>query len=223
MAGVLSLVFARGVTAQSGAGAPSDARPAEEQQQAEQTGDEPEDDEPTGDEPTSAARARNAQPLLPRYLATWSVGMPLRLTLDKTLAQDRLAPAFTDALVGYVFPSATHFAHGAGLGFSLNLTKDGGFTEPVPALQQVVIMPSYLLYWGAAPELFAFGHVGIPISVGAGTTAGVEVGAALGYRLLAGFGTYAEAGVDLFGGANSTLHAMLSLEVGLFLEYEVLP
>lgn len=171
----------------------------------------------------AAGQASFEQATLPRYVAAWSVGLPLRLTLSDTLGQDRVAPVFTDVLGGYVFPSATPFAHGAGLGFSLNLTKDGGFTEPVSVSQQVVIMPSYLLYWSVAPELFALGHAGFPIGFNAGTTAGVELGAALGYRLLAGAGAYAEAGLDVFGGANSTLHAMFSLELGLFLDYEVLP
>ena len=32
-------------------------------------------------------------------------------------------------------------------------------------MQQLVVMPSYLLLWNVAPELFAFGHAGVPIAV----------------------------------------------------------
>jgi hypothetical protein len=160
---------------------------------------------------------------LPRYLATTSVGLSMRLSVDETFDQERLAPFFVDALAGYVFGSETEFAHGAGLGLSLNLSEDGGFTEPVGAMQQLVVMPSYLLYWSVAPELFAFGHAGIPIAVTQGVSAGAEVGAALGYRLLAGFGLYTEAAIELFGGANSTINPVLSFELGLFLDYELLP
>jgi hypothetical protein len=160
---------------------------------------------------------------LPRYLTAVSVGLAVRLSVDETFDQDRLAPVFADALAGYVFGSDTEFAHGIGLGLSLNLSEDGGFTAPVGVMQQLVVMPSYLLYWNVAPELFALGHAGIPIAVTEGVSAGAEIGAALGYRLLAGFGAYTEAAVELFGGANSTINPVLSFEVGLFLDYEVLP
>jgi hypothetical protein len=90
-------------------------------------------------------------------------------------------------------------------------------------MQQLVVMPSYLLYWNVAPELFAFGHAGVPIAVTSGVSAGAEFGVALGYRMLAGVGAYTEAAVELFGGANTTIHPMVSLEVGLFIDYEVLP
>lgn len=160
---------------------------------------------------------------LPHYVLTSSLGVPLRLTVNDSFAQDRLAPAFFDALAGYVFPSTSRFAHGAALGFSLNLGKDGGFTEPVTAWQQFVLMPTYLLHYRLAPEWFALGHAGLPIALNAGTSVGLEAAAGVGYRLLAGLGAYAEAGLDFFGGAGSTVHASLSLELGLFVDYEVLP
>jgi hypothetical protein len=160
---------------------------------------------------------------LPRYLTTVSVGLAMRLSVDDTFDQERLAPVFADALAGYVFESETEFAHGFGLGLSLNLSEDGGFTEPVDVMEQFVVMPTYLLYWNLAPELFAFGHAGVPITVAGGVNAGAEFGAALGYRVLAGVGAYTELAVELFGGANTTIHPMVSLELGLFLDYEVLP
>jgi hypothetical protein len=171
----------------------------------------------------ASVRADSAPVTLPRYLTALSVGLSMRLSVDETFDQKRLAPVFADALAGYVFGSDTAFAHGVGLGLSLNLSEDGGFTEPVGVMQQLVVMPAYLLYWNLAPELFAFGHAGVPIAVTNGVSAGAEIGAALGYRLLAGVGVYTEAGVEVFGGANSTLNPALSLEVGLFLDSEVLP
>jgi hypothetical protein len=159
----------------------------------------------------------------PRYLAALSLGMPLRLAPDSKYGQKAFAPAFTDALGGYVFPGRTRFQHGVGLGFSTNLQTDGGYTEPVAALSQLVAMPAYLLYWNARPELFALGHVGLPIAVRGSASAGIEIACTLGYRLLAGFGTFAEAGLDVFVAAGSTLSPMFSLKAGLFLDYEVLP
>jgi hypothetical protein len=161
----------------------------------------------------------------PHYLASWSIGAPpLRLSRSAELGQGHFAPAYSDALAGYVFGGQPgRLRHGAGLGLSLNLAHDGGYTEPVLGLRQLVVMPSYLLYWDAHPDLFAVGHFGIPIALSQGATAGAEVGFALGYRLLAGFGTFAEAGLDGFFGATSTLSVLASVEIGVFLDYEALP
>jgi hypothetical protein len=172
----------------------------------------------------NAADTEPAEPTHPaRYLAAWSAGVPLRLNRHAELGQDRFGPAFTDALGGYVLPSKHRFRHGAGLGLSLNLGSDGGYTEPVRALGQWVVMPSYLLYWDAAPDLFALGQFGVPILIHGGPSVGAELGGTLGYRLLAGFGAFARAGLDVFGGVSSTLHSSFSLAAGLFLDYEVLP
>jgi hypothetical protein len=159
-----------------------------------------------------------------RYLVLWSLGAPLRLTQQEDFGQDVLAPIFTDALAGYVFESpAQRFRHGVGLGASVNLSDDGGYAEPVWAGEQVALMPAYLLYADLGVDLFGAGHLGVPIVITGGTTAGVELGAALGYRLLAGLGVFAELFADAFAGAGSTLHPTLGLELGFFLDYEVLP
>lgn len=158
-----------------------------------------------------------------RYLGSWSVGVPLRLGKNAKFGQGVFAPASTDALGGYVFAGRARFRHGLGLGLSTNLTADGGYTEPVAVLDQLVVMPSYLLYWNAGPDIFGVGQLGLPILVRGGKSAGAEAAFALGYRWLAGFGTFARAGFDVFAGASSTLHATVSLQAGLFLDYEVLP
>jgi hypothetical protein len=173
-----------------------------------------------------AARAAAEPPLdqqPARYVGALSAGVPLRLGQSEKFGQGTFAPAFTDALGGYVFGGRARFRHGLGLGLSTNLSGDGGYTEPVYALDQMVVMPSYLLYWDANPDLFALGHAGLPILVRGGKSVGVEAGAALGYRLLAGFGAFAGAGFDVFAGTSSALHLTFSLEAGLFLDYEVLP
>jgi len=158
-----------------------------------------------------------------RYLASSAVGIPLRLNRNAEFGQSQLAPTFLDAMGGYVLPGGTRFRHGAGLGLSFNLAHDGGYTEPVRPWTQIVATPSYLVYWDGNADLYGVGHVGVPILLHGGTTAGAEIGAALGYRLLAGFGSFAQAGFDLFPGASSSVHLTFSLSVGLFLDYEVLP
>jgi hypothetical protein len=175
--------------------------------------------------PCASAAAQGEPVAAPaRYLATWSLGAPLRLTQNEDYGQDALAPIFTDALAGFVFESsARRFRHGAGLGVSVNLGDDGGYAEPIYAGEQIALMPAYLLYADLGVDLFGVGHLGVPIVITGGTTAGVELGAALGYRLLAGLGVFAELFADVFAGTGSTLHPTIGLELGIFLDYEVLP
>lgn len=170
-----------------------------------------------------AATETTAESSPPRYVATWSLGAPLRLAADSDYGQDALAPFFTDALFGYVFPSSRRFRHGVGLGASLNLSADGGFAEPVYAAEQLAIMPAYLLYLDMGHDWFGMGHLGVPVVVTQTTTAGVEVGAALGYRVLAGAGVFAELALDTFVGAGSALHPALAFELGFLIDFEVLP
>lgn len=171
----------------------------------------------------ATAQSASTDASLPRFIAGVSAGLPLRITRNVDLAQSATAPLFTDLLAGYVFRGASRFQHGVGLGVSLNLSADGGFTEPVAGTEQFVMMPTYLLAWNPDPDVFGLGHAGLPLAV-AGTNAfGLELGFALGYRWLAGTSTFAELGFDVFRGVGGTLHPSLSLELGVLFEYEVLP
>lgn len=169
------------------------------------------------------AAVDTSAPPLPHYLATWSAGVPLRLSKDEKFDQGTLAPVYTDLLAGYVFAGHGTMRHGAALGFSLNLTEDGGYTEPVRMYDQFVVMPAYVMMLDLAPELFSFAHAGIPINLHAGTTVGLELAFAIGYRILSGFGAFAEASFDTFVGTGSSYHPMLAIEGGVFIDFEVLP
>jgi hypothetical protein len=175
------------------------------------------------DEGDEGAVIDTSAPPVPHYMATWSAGVPLRLSKDAKFDQGTLAPAYTDMLAGYVFAGHGAIRHGAALGLSLNLSEDGGFTEPVAMYAQFVVMPTYLMMIDLAPELFCIAHAGVPINLHAGTTLGLEGAFAFGYRLFAGFGAFAEASVDTFAGTGSTFHTMLGIEGGIFLDFEVLP
>jgi hypothetical protein len=173
---------------------------------------------------TQAFAQAEAVELPARYLATWSLGAPLRLTQNEDYGQDLVAPLFTDLFAGYVFPStARQFRHGLALGVSTNVTDDGGYAEPIYAGEQLAIMPAYMLYADLGLDLFGKAHLGVPIALTGGRTAGVELAGALGYRFLAGLGVFTELFVDTFAGAGSTLHPTVGLELGLFLDYEALP
>jgi hypothetical protein len=160
---------------------------------------------------------------LPRYIALGSLGAPLRLTLEEELGQDRLGPPFADLLFGYSFGADAKWRHGLGLGVSWNLGGDGAYVEPIYALEQLVVMPAYVGIMDVARDVPLIAHLGLPILVAGGSSFGVEIGAALAYRVLAGTGVFVELDVSGFAGALAAMHVLASLEVGIVLEYEVLP
>jgi hypothetical protein len=170
--------------------------------------------------PTSAAAA--TQPA--RFVGILSSGAALRLSLHEELGQQRLAPAYVDALLGYVVGSSRSYRYGAALGVSSNLSDDGGFAEPVYAGEQLVLMPAGLGYLELTPDLPLYTHVGLPILLGiAGRSFGLEFGAALGYRVLAGMSAIGGLDLTTFVGSRARLNVLVSLELGVAFEYEVLP
>jgi hypothetical protein len=175
---------------------------------------------------TTVARAQDstlpAQPA--RYLTQLSSGLPLRLNLHEDLGQDRVAPAFAQVGLGYLLPAVARYHHGFALSAAMNLSRDGGYAEPVYAGEQLVLTPSYLGSVDVYRDVPLYAHLGLPILVGAGGRSfGLEVGAALGYRLLAGAGLFAQLDLDSFVGSRATLDLIASVSLGVVLEYEVLP
>jgi len=158
----------------------------------------------------------------PRAIAALSIGAPLRVTRNVDFDQEVIAPVFVDALFGYTLWTRG-WQHGLGLGASLNMTDDGGFTEPVGFADQLVLMPAYLGYHALNDDFALLGHLGVPIVLGNTSTAGVELALGGGYRWLAGVLAYAELSSNMFIGSGTTANVMVSLEVGFMLEYEVLP
>jgi hypothetical protein len=159
----------------------------------------------------------------PHYLAMLTAGGTVRLTRNDELGQERLGPPFVDGFSGYLLSGPSGLRHGPGLGFCTNLTADGGFAEPVAAGEQWTLVPSYLVYWAPHPDLLLTAHLGPVFQVaGRDKSRGGEAALGAGYRILAGAGLYSEATFSLFGGAYDTLNPALSLEIGIFLDYEAL-
>lgn len=156
----------------------------------------------------------------PRMLALLSAGVPLRLTLDRKLDQSRIAPAYGNLLLGYTL-SGGRLRHGFGVGASWNFGREGGYTTPIYAGDQVALMPSYLAYYNLNQDVFALGHVGVPFLVRGGTSVGVEVGAAIAHRVFAGSGVFAAINLDAYGATG--FNVLASLELGVVIDYEVLP
>ncbi|MET0390291.1 MAG: hypothetical protein ABW321_30245 [Polyangiales bacterium] len=166
----------------------------------------------------SVVRAEPEEPA--RLLALASAGVPVRLTLDDTLDQSRVAPAFGSVLLGYALPGG-RLRHGFGAALSWNMGHEGGYTTPVYAADQFALMPSYLAHYTFNPDVFGIGHVGVPILVRGGPSVGLEVGAAIAYRVFAGTGVFA--GIDLDGFLGLGFNLLASFELGVVIDYEVLP
>jgi hypothetical protein len=175
---------------------------AQDAQDAQDASDEPEADAPS------------------RIVGMLSAGVPLRLTLDEALDQSRVAPAFGNVLLGYELPGG-RLRHGFGVGLSWNMSHEGGYTTPVYAGDQLALMPAYLAYYKLNPDVFGIGHVGIPILVRGGSSAGLELGAMIAYRVTAGAGVFAGLDLDAYNALGFNLLA--SLELGVVIDYEVLP
>jgi hypothetical protein len=167
-----------------------------------------------------AQPAADSRAETPRMLALVSGGASLRLTLDSDLGQERLGPVFGDVLLGYMLPGG-RLQHGFGVGVSWNATHDGGYTTPVYAFDQIALMPAYLAYYHFDPDVFGIGHIGLPVLVRGGPSAGLEVSAAIAYRVLAGTGVFA--GVALNSHVAHGFSLFASLELGVVIDYEVLP
>ena len=150
-------------------------------------------------------------------------GLPVRITKNVDFDQRRVAPAFVDLFVGYSFAGDATLQHGLALGASLNLSDDGGFTEPVEVAAQWVLMPSYMGLWLIDDDWLGLGHLGLPIVLTGGRSTGLELGLGLGYRMRAGLGVLAEASLNAFPGAGSTMHVSAAFELGVFVDYEWLP
>jgi len=158
-----------------------------------------------------------------RLMGTASAGRPVRLRRDRRLGQGRLAPAYLDLFAALVLPNSGGLQHGLGLTASIGLSADGGFYEPVKALSQVLVAPTYVLFSNLDADWLAFGHVGIPIGIAGGKTLGLDVGGALAYRVLAGLGFFAEISGVVFLGQEQRLYPMLACELGVMVDFEVLP
>jgi len=160
----------------------------------------------------------------PRLLASLTFGAPLRIARNVDFGQERFGPLFVDLFGGYLLPFGSWWRHGIGVGLSMNATEDGGYTEPVGPAEQLVINPGYLAYFDFHPDIFCLGHISVPFQVLEKPESwGIETAIGIGYKLSAGAGAYLESSLDFFVGFDSTVNPLLSLEIGIFLDYEVLP
>lgn len=167
-------------------------------------------------------------PAAHRYGRAWvslGFGPTVRIIQYETLNQDRQAPAYMQLRGGYFFEGEGMFQHGAVLGVATNLMGDGGYPYGVDPLGQWTLTPAYMVRLipdGDLGDWFqATGRVGIPLALGDFFSWGWEVGIGAMVRPLAGFAIYGE--VDLSMYFATDIHPLISFEIGIAIDYEVLP
>lgn len=178
--------------------------------------------------PSAQVREEPADPA--RLIFGVGGGATLRFTQNLDFDQDRFAPSFLELSGGFVFPGRGVFRHGVGLAVSTNLSGDGPATGGFDALQQWVLVPSYVArigFGGPVPDYEILARIGPGFTIAPDFSPGLEIAGGFAYMFLAGLGAYAEAtfGMWMGGDDNSgstTVHPLVSVEVGLHIDYELL-
>jgi len=165
------------------------------------------------------------------------IGFRLLRNLDSPFLQDFVAPAYLD-VGGALYLPGRELRFGPGLTVSTNLSEGAG-NQGLAVASQWVITPSFnilLPLWRLMDgtdydEVQIQIRAGIPLVIGQGLgdpnrvdfTFGGELGLAVHYKFLAGFGIYAEAQLVVVGGLRDTVHPLVTLDAGFMIDYEVLP
>jgi len=155
-----------------------------------------------------------------RIVTHLTAGTSLRFIQDLDYAQERFAPAYLDLWGGIVLPG-NDLRHSLGVLAAINLTGDGADIG-VDGFSQFVVGPSYGLYIPLDSWLI-FPKFTVPIAVTPDPSLGFELSVGGAYRFLAGFGLYAEIGASIWIGGAGSIHPLASGELGLIIDYEVLP
>jgi hypothetical protein len=129
-----------------------------------------------------------------------------------------LTAPYLDLAAGALLGRAGHLQHGVGVNASFALE----------GIRQEVITPAYLALLPLSPRWQLRGRLGLPIVVEPDASVGVELGIGGVFLASAGLGFTMEAIGSLFPGAatleeTSTLIPIVSLQLGVLVDYEVLP
>jgi hypothetical protein len=146
---------------------------------------------------------------------------PYRLAtpLGDTPESVSLTAAYYDLALGLVRGPARGLAHGAVLHLSIA-------AQGIP--QQVLSVSYTALERLGDGRMLLLGRAGIPIILGPDLSAGLEVGVGAAYMITSGIGVQSELVGSLYYGAAThdrsvTTIPVLSAQLGLFIDYEVLP
>jgi hypothetical protein len=185
-------------------------------------------EEPGPPEPSyrAVAETRRHSPAYPHLFGGVALGRsvrfnnPYRLStqLGDTGESLSLGASYLDLAFGVSSARYGAFEHGGILHLSVAL-------QGIP---QEVLSFSYLVQRRLLPELLVHGRAGIPVVLEPDLNAGLELGAGATWLVRAGLGLNAELVGSLFYGAATIEESvstipLLSLQVGVAFDYEVLP
>jgi len=174
----------------------------------------------------ASERKRGEQVGYAHWFSSLALGRGLRFNnpyrLERVLGDDAeslsMSALYLDVAAGLAQGDPNGFQHGLSLQLSVALT----------GIRQEVLTPSYRLLFRPYSRWLWTGRFGVPLVLEPDVTAGLELGAGAVWRVLAGFGLYAELIGSLFFGAatldkDRTTIPMLSGQLGVWIDYEVLP
>jgi len=176
------------------------------------------------DEPPSVARPASGPYL--HMFGAMALGRGVRFNnpyrLATPLGDDAeslsLTATYLDASLSQTFGDPNGFQHGGSLHLSIAL-------EGVP---QEVVTPSYSLVRRFEPSWMAHARAGLPLVLGPDVNLGYELALGGAWLFMGGIGATAELVGDLYYGAATQERAasaipVLSLQLGVVVDYEVLP
>ena len=161
-----------------------------------------------------------------RILASIGGGATLRIVNDLTLEQKRFAPSFIDIAGSVVFPGAGRWRHGATLAISTNLNGEGpGAPDPngIDPASQWTLTPSYLAYFRFGEDLVLTGRAGVNLTASPYFVLGGELSLGAVFLFTAGLGAYVELSGNLAFGLAPEPLPTVSAELGIMIDFEVLP
>lgn len=165
-------------------------------------------------------------PQPPRVVLTATGGSGIRIIQDLDLSQERFTPGFVDLFGAFVFGSTSTWRHGVGLGLSTNISGDGA-AQGVDGFDQLVVAPTYAGYFRFGMDLVVMAKFGVPLGLVlneiGGFVPGAELTGGLAYFLTSGLAAYGEVGASAWLGTGSRIHPIVTAELGLLIDYEVLP
>jgi hypothetical protein len=145
---------------------------------------------------------------------------PFRLATPTGDAPDGLSltATYLDLGIGAAFGPPSGLQHGGEV--SLSIATDG--------IAQQVMSLSYVALYPLAPQALLRGRGGLPIVFGPDSNVGLELAAGAAWLFTGGLGVSAELVGSLFYGAathekSSTAVPVISLEIGVWFDHEVLP
>ena len=176
-------------------------------------------------DPDFATRLTERGPWL-HLLGAVAVGRGLRLNNPYRL-ETRLGD--TDRSLSL---SATYLDLAVGCTFARRVGPEHGpmvhFAEALEGIAQDVLTPGYVALWRWSPRWLVYGRAGVPVVLRPDATIGMEAAVGAVFHLTAGIGLTAEVIGSIFYGAATyerdvTTIPMLAMQLGVFLDYEVLP